>query len=88
MGKYAWKTENREGSASRRPNYSVKWEWKDPEISGSYRSYTDLVYATNAERAINKVRAQLQSDDNLGRPSRRDIVIIHAVPIDGIYHDV
>jgi hypothetical protein len=63
----------------------VKWEWKDPDLAGSYRQYTDLVHATNAERAINKVRKQIQEDDNLGRPNRRDIIIIHAVPIEGIY---
>ena len=85
MGNYAWSTENRQGSASRKPNYSVKWEWKDPDLAGSYRQYTDLVHATNAERAINKVRKQIQEDENLGKPSRRDIIIIHAVPIEGIY---
>ena len=88
MGRYAWKSGEREGSSSRKPNYSVKWEWRDPDLHGSYRQYTDLVYATNAERAINKVRKQLQESDDLGRPNRRDIIIIHVVPIEGIYYDV
>jgi hypothetical protein len=87
MGKYAWKTENRSGTAVKKPNYSVKWEWRDPDLAGSYRQMTDLVYATNAERAINKVRKSIQEDDNFGRPARRDIVIIHVVPIDGSHYE-
>jgi hypothetical protein len=87
MGNYAWKTGEREGFSSRKPNYSVKWEWKDPELHGSYRQYTELVHATNAERAINKVYKLLSEDVNMGKPGRRDIIIIHVVPIEGMYND-
>ena len=85
MGNYAWEIGDRKGSGSRKPNYAVKWEWRDPDLHGSYRQYTDLVHATNAERAISKVRKMLQESDDLGRPSRRDIIIIQVVPIEGIY---
>lgn len=87
MGNYEWKVGEREGISSRKPNYSVKWEWKEPDIKGSYKQHTDLVYATNAERAINKLYKQLAEDDKMGRPSRGEIIIIHAVPIDGVYYD-
>lgn len=83
MGKYTWKTENREGTASKKPNYSVKWEWRDPDLAGSYRQMTDLVYATNAERAINKVRKAIT--DEYSDVGRSAVVIIHVVPIDGPY---
>lgn len=87
MGNYAWKAGEREGRSSRKPNYSVKWEFKEPDQWGdNYRQFTDLVYATNAERAISKVYKQLAEDDALGNPGRRDIIIIHVVPIDGIYY--
>ena len=85
MGNYAWKTEHREGSASRKPNYSVKWEWKNPDLVGNYRQMTDLVFATNAERAINKVRRDVEAEYKV---TRKYIIIVHAIPIDSIYRDV
>ena len=87
MGRYAWRSGARSGTSSRKPNYAVKWEWKDPDLHGSYGQFTDIVHATNAERAINKVRKQLEESDDLGRPNRRDVVIISVVPIEGMYYD-
>lgn len=86
MGRYNWKTENREGTATKKPNYSVKWEWRDPDLAGSYRQMTDLVYATNAERAINKVRKAITEE--YSDVNRSMIVIIHVVPIDGQYYNL
>lgn len=85
MTKYAWKTENREGMSTKKPNYSVKWEWRDPEISGNYRAMIDLVNATNAERAINKVRKLISDEYSI---TKNDVVIIHVVPIDGPYYSL
>ena len=85
MGNYALKTEHREGSASRKPNYSVKLEWKNPDLVGNYRQMTDLVFATNAERAINKVRRDVEAEYKV---TRKDIIIVHAIPIYSIYRDV
>lgn len=80
MGTYAWKTKNREGTLNRRPNYSVKWEWTDPDAFGTYIQFTDLTYATNAERAISKIRRNVMSDFDV---VRRDITIVHAMPYNG-----
>jgi len=85
VGKYQWRTQHREGTSEKKPNYSVKWEWRDPELSGNYRRMVDLVNATNAERAINKVRKAIQDTYGGGRS---DVVIIHVVPIDGPYYEL
>ena len=70
---YKWKSENREGISVKKPNYAVVFEWRYPEIHLDYTRYIEMVYATDAERAINKTRRKVQKEFDC---ERRDLVII------------
>lgn len=70
---YEWKTRNRSGVSSTKPNYAVTWEWRYPEIHGDYDKFIDMCFATDAERAISKVRKSVSDEFKCGR---RDVVIL------------
>ncbi len=52
--------------------YLVTWGWRDSED----RSYRDVVQATNAERAIGKVRKLLAEEYSF---KKSDVVIVEVV---------
>lgn len=59
----------------KRPNYQVVWEWRDPEVFGAtYQTLVDVVSATNAERAISKVRKIVSDEYDV--PGKSSIVIL------------
>ena len=67
-------------TVNKRPNYQVLWEWRDPEVFGiTYQTFADLVDATNAERAISKVRKLIFDEYDV--PGKSSIVILEVKKI-------
>lgn len=60
---------------SKKPNYQVLWEWRDPEMFGaSYQTFAEVVDATNAERAIAKARKIIHEENEVDRKS--EVIIL------------
>lgn len=73
---YVYKQSNgKEYVSARKPNYQVSWEWRDPDVyGGTYQTLVDFVTATNAERAISKVRKFITDEYDV--PGKSSIVIL------------
>lgn len=81
---YAWKSRNREGVSASKPNYAITWEWRYPEFHGNYDKFIDMVFATDAERAINKVRKSLEKEF---KSKRRDVIVLECRMLNGEGND-
>lgn len=77
---YAWKTKNRSGTSSTKPNYAVTWEWRYPEFHDNYDKFIDMTFATDAERAISKVRKTISNEF---KSERRDVIILECRMMNG-----